>query len=234
MPFSGVRVSLRCNKSQNTIGLFEKQNPTVNERLAHQWMIIIVKANENQKTNLYQVVEKGGSMGQDSLLWQQAYSAYTSSSKSPRRETSPVITTKPEPMVLQEEIRKLDTQIKGLIRLKKEKQRLLKRSGGTMLRSAYYDKPIFLYVLRLQNGCYYVGMSRNVELRFKKHLRGKGAKWTKLSPPIEIVETIPTELISDSEASKLEDQLTIKYARKYGKDKVRGGGYCQTRPHWTF
>ena len=98
--------------------------------------------------------------------------------------------------------------------------------------SKYYEKPIFLYVLKLEDDCWYVGTTRNVERRFKTHYKGKGAIWTKEHRPIEIHQSGNTGLVSDSEACRLEDKVTIEYVRRYGTQKVRGGGYCQRSPNW--
>lgn len=98
--------------------------------------------------------------------------------------------------------------------------------------STFGNNTVKLYALRLQNNCWYIGMSYDVDRRFTKHLRGKGAKWTKLNHPIEIHETRDTNLYSQDEVARLEDDLTLEYALLYGSDKVRGGGYCQTKPLW--
>jgi predicted GIY-YIG superfamily endonuclease len=137
-----------------------------------------------------------------------------------------------EPMILQERIKNLNEQINLLRKQRKFYQKQLREMGHTHIRSDYFNKPIFLYVLRLENGCWYIGSSRNVDKRFKTHQKGKGAAWTKRHKPLEIVETRPTGLTSDAEAALLEDELTLEYARMYGTDCVRGGGYCQTKPRW--
>ena len=47
--------------------------------------------------------------------------------------------------------------------------------------SNYYHKKIYyfrLYVLELEQGKYYVGLSHNVDKRFKMHKDGEGAEFT--------------------------------------------------------
>lgn len=88
-------------------------------------------------------------------------------------------------------------------------------------------KPYFLYALELEDGCYYVGISVNVEKRFKKHSIGKGAVWTQRHKPIRIIEVRPTGLFKESKAVVLEDAMTIEYAKMYGEANVRGGKYCR-------
>jgi len=134
----------------------------------------------------------------------------------------------------------LDLQ-RELLEIGREKSRLNKRRREIIkeltARDAEYllhkrKVTIRLYVLELEHDCWYVGFSSNPEKRFKKHLRGSGANWTKLHKPIEIHTVRETKLYLDSEAAQLENELTLDYARNYGTDKVRGGGYCQTKPPW--
>lgn len=137
-----------------------------------------------------------------------------------------------EPMVVLQEYREICDQIKDLNRKRKNLKEKLDKLGIQHKKSGYFKKPIKLYVLKLEHDCWYVGMSRDVEKRFKSHKAGKGAKWTQIHKPMAIHEVMNTWLNSDSEASILEDELTLDMARMYGKDKVRGGGYCQTKPRW--
>lgn len=76
-----------------------------------------------------------------------------------------------------------------------------------------------IYVLKLQNGFYYVGKSENVQKRFEKHCAGFGSAFTKKYPPITIDKIIKG--VSDF----YEDTVVKEYMAKYGIDKVRGGSY---------
>lgn len=81
-----------------------------------------------------------------------------------------------------------------------------------------------LYVLRLEDGCFYVGQSRkeNLQHRLRKHFSGTGSAWTRLHPPIEIVEQI--DMVLDYRGGELqENQKVIEYMKRYGVSKVRGG-----------
>lgn len=141
---------------------------------------------------------------------------------------APVVRT--ESMVLMHELH--DNQLK-IRQLKRRNQAIKNLLGGQKLvKYPYFDKLIQLYALRLEDGCYYVGMSRNPQKRFTKHGTRKGAVWTREHHPIEILEIRDTNLTDDKEASILEDEMTLEYARQYGTDRVRGGGYCQRNPHW--
>ena len=137
-----------------------------------------------------------------------------------------------ESMVMQNELRVIGEQIKKLRRRQRELKKQLRATGDPPLPSSYFAKPIKLYVLKLEDNCYYVGMSRNVEGRLKRHKKGKGAMWTTRHRPIEIFKLVDTGLTNDSEAAQMENELTIEMARLFGPDKVRGGGYCQQKPRW--
>lgn len=150
-----------------------------------------------------------------------------------QRSKSYIKAHKPIPLEvhqLRKELSDIDLEIKQL----KNRRNLV----HLKLRDLKRDKPHFttlsisLYALELEDNCWYIGLTRDVDKRFKQHCRRKGADWTKLHKPIAIHEVRPTELTDEAEASKLEDAMTIEYAIMYGIDFVRGGGYCQTKPHW--
>ena len=70
----------------------------------------------------------------------------------------------------------------------------------------------YVYILETERGTLYCGYTNNVERRFKAHLAGKGAKYTKANKPTKIVYT--KEYQTKSEA--LKEELRIK---KLSKDK---------------
>lgn len=173
-------------------------------------------------------------MAKDSELWGKAYAAYKGSRKS-TMFSEPKTTHKPvqkESMVLQRELLDVNNQLKELKKRRKSLIRQLTKSGQRIIQESYFNTTIKLYALRLEEDCWYIGMSRNPERRFKKHGTNKGAQWTRLFLPIEIAEIRDTGLLDDAEACRMEDDMTIEYAMKYGSDKVRGGGYCQRKPRW--
>lgn len=181
------------------------------------------------------VVDKGVSMARDSVYSMELEKWKQKNERGYRkktRATTKVLIKGVEPMFLQKELADITEQIRLLSDRKRQILKLLKQKGHKTLKQEYMEKPIYLYVLSLQGGFYYIGMSRNVEARFKKHLKGKGANWTRRYKPIAVIKTINTELTNDAEAALLEDKLTLEYAETYGTDKVRGGGYCQAKPVW--
>lgn len=84
------------------------------------------------------------------------------------------------------------------------------------------EKPLNVYVLKLENDKWYVGKTtEDVEKRFQTHKNSYGALWTKLHKPISIENVIEN-------ADKFEeDRTTKKYMEKYGISNVRGGSYVQ-------
>jgi len=79
-----------------------------------------------------------------------------------------------------------------------------------------------IYVLELEDDCFYVGISFNLNLRIAQHLSGVGALWTKMHKPIKIVE-----VFYDGCTRQKEDEVTKKYVDIYGAECVRGGSYCK-------
>lgn len=192
---------------------------------------------------------------EDSKQWKDALESYKKSKKRYKVKqvnTPTVVTQKPhktkkkkkkyspkpkakkqEPTILQKEYAENRKQLMYLNRRQKELKKLMDERGiNTMVRWEYYDKNITLYVLKLEDDCWYIGSTRNIEKRFKEHNKGKGSNWTRAHKPIEIYETRETGTNHDSTAGKLEDQLTIEYALKYCAQRVRGGGYVQREPRW--
>ena len=78
---------------------------------------------------------------------------------------------------------------------------------------------VYIYVLQLEKGKYYVGKTINPAFRLENHFQGNGAVWTQKYKPIKVLEIIPN--CDDYD----EDKYTRKYMDKYGIDNVRGGSY---------
>ena len=78
-----------------------------------------------------------------------------------------------------------------------------------------------VYVLKLENENWYVGITYNLSTRMAQHWSGNGAKWTKLHKPISIEKVIYPA------STEIENQTTLEYMERYGKEKVKGGNYCR-------
>ncbi len=82
---------------------------------------------------------------------------------------------------------------------------------------------VFIYILQLEEGKFYVGKTKNPDFRLEKHFSSSGSVWTKKYKPISVLEIIPNCDNYD------EDKNTIKYMEKYGINNVRGGSFCEIK-----
>lgn len=48
-------------------------------------------------------------------------------------------------------------------------------------------KPWWLYLIECQGGGIYIGIAVDVGERYSKHVSGKGAKYTKINPPVRLL-----------------------------------------------
>lgn len=178
-------------------------------------------------------------INKDSALWEEAYRAYKRSqpyavggkvkiTKQATREYIEPSTVTNTQQGINIEIKRIDLEIAELRRKRKQLTSLLVSHD----RTAYEAKPYILYALRLQNDCWYIGITKNIDKRYRKHASGKGAVWTKRYAPVEVYYTELLNTSVTSEAAHFEDKLTLKYANMFGTSKVRGGGYCQMHPVW--
>lgn len=66
-------------------------------------------------------------------------------------------------------------------------------------------KKYYTYILLIEGGALYCGYTDDVEKRFRAHLEGRGAKYTKAHKPLKIVYT--KEFETKSEAMKEEYRI---------------------------
>jgi hypothetical protein len=85
---------------------------------------------------------------------------------------------------------------------------------------------VSIYVLKLNRGKYYVGMTRKGVKRVVQHIERKGAAWTKKYTPLENDEI---EYMKSGLKESDEDRITLEYMDKYGISNVRGGSWCMVR-----
>ena len=83
---------------------------------------------------------------------------------------------------------------------------------------------VAIYVLRLERGKYYVGLTRKNVERIWQHIDCKGAAWTKKYPPKEGREIL---FMEDGLKVADEDRITLETMSKYGVRNVRGGQWCR-------
>ena len=84
-----------------------------------------------------------------------------------------------------------------------------------------------VYVLELEDNCYYVGVSSNLNVRLGQHLEGNGAIWTKLHKVIGIKEVRFGN-------RQTEDSVTKEYINKYGSNKVKGGSWSNVKKKYVI
>jgi predicted GIY-YIG superfamily endonuclease len=87
--------------------------------------------------------------------------------------------------------------------------------------------PHFVYILELENGYWYIGIAFNLDYRIKQHIKGKGAKFTRLHKPIRLYSAHKQR--NYKEAIDKEKELTQLAIRLFGKEKVCGSGYTLTQ-----
>jgi len=80
---------------------------------------------------------------------------------------------------------------------------------------------VFIYVLKLEQGKYYIGKTDNPQFRLENHYNGNGSAWTQKYKPLKVIKLIPN---CDNYE---ENNTTIKYMDKYGTVNVRGGSFVK-------
>jgi len=76
----------------------------------------------------------------------------------------------------------------------------------------------WVYTQRLEGGNFNVGFTRSLEYRIAQHFLGRGADWTRLYTPLEVVAVVQGD-------EELEQAQTIELMCRVGWRKVRGGRY---------
>jgi hypothetical protein len=82
-----------------------------------------------------------------------------------------------------------------------------------------------VYTLELEDDCFYIGWTNNLNTRLFQHFNGEGSKWTKAHKPIKLIN-----VIIGGKSEESEETLRLMYI--HGRDKVRGGAY--TKQHINF
>lgn len=82
---------------------------------------------------------------------------------------------------------------------------------------------VYIYVLKLEKGKYYVGKTSNPNFRLKQHFNTQGSAWTRKYQPIKL-----EELVEDCDDYD-EDKITQQYMDAKGIDNVRGGSFTKIK-----
>lgn len=76
----------------------------------------------------------------------------------------------------------------------------------------------YVYIVECNDGTYYTGIAKDVNLRVEKHNEGKGAKYTRSRLPVSLLQKWTCE--SKSEALKKELEIK-KLSRKQKEDLIQ-------------
>ena len=85
-----------------------------------------------------------------------------------------------------------------------------------------------LYVLRLEDDCWYVGISKAPVYRISQHRVGKGSAWCKKHKPLDGEDNqyiVDLGDLNERESEVTEHEVTEALQKQFGLNKVRGG-YC--------
>jgi predicted GIY-YIG superfamily endonuclease len=83
-----------------------------------------------------------------------------------------------------------------------------------------------VYILELEDGRIYVGKSRNVEQRIKRHMAGRGAAYTKTYRPTGVLlPRLGNVVCNDGDAAERDE--TLRYMMARGIPYVRGWKFAQ-------
>ena len=80
----------------------------------------------------------------------------------------------------------------------------------------YMEKKYYVYILLTERNTLYCGYTDDVEKRFKAHLEGHGAKYTRANKPVKIVWQ--KEFANKSDAQK--EEYRIKHLSRNNKQKL--------------
>jgi putative endonuclease len=91
-----------------------------------------------------------------------------------------------------------------------------KNAQGTqppsMMRTRIYMA--WMYILKCADGSYYVGSTKNLELRFEQHQSGKGSRYTSGRLPVELVYGEEYDRVADAYAREKQVQNWGRAKRK--------------------
>ena len=85
------------------------------------------------------------------------------------------------------------------------------------------DAHVYLYILRLEDNCWYVGTTNNPSSRLQQHHEQSASSWTSLHKVIGEISTLKDFGYSETEAKLQEDVEVKRLMKQYGIDHVRGG-----------
>ena len=108
--------------------------------------------------------------------------------------------------------------------MSREKRRDYSTTG--IERNKYYMA--WMYILKCADGSYYIGSTRNLDLRFAQHQSGKGSRYTSGRLPVELVYGEEYDRVADAYARE-------KQVQNWGRAKREAliNGEVETLPPLT-
>ena len=98
---------------------------------------------------------------------------------------------------------------------------LYRNTKRVATRSQELQPKAAVYVLHLQHGKIYVGLSDNIPRRIHQHVEGNGSAWTTLYPP-QSATPLPPLAVPTTHGPTDERNETLHRMRIHGIDNVRG------------
>ena len=86
---------------------------------------------------------------------------------------------------------------------------------------------VFVYILQLQHGKWYVGITENMERRMLQHMSSTASSWTRLYPVVRVHEV---SAVADESKVGVESRRVAELMWRHGVNQVRGAEHCNTRP----
>ena len=86
---------------------------------------------------------------------------------------------------------------------------------------------VFVYVLQLEDECWYVGTTKSCKDRLYDHRNGYGSSWTRAHAVVGEFHQLKQLSCTAEEARFEEDKMTKMLMLKHGIKRVRGGSYCR-------
>ena len=81
---------------------------------------------------------------------------------------------------------------------------------------------MYIYILKLTNNKWYIGITSDMRKRLYRHIRGYGSKWTGKYRMIRVYGVFKTT------KPNLDEKIyTLNFMKKYGVDNVRGYKWCR-------
>eukprot|EP01041_Mallomonas_annulata_P003580 gene3580-7119_t len=87
-----------------------------------------------------------------------------------------------------------------------------------------------VYVLELEDNCWYVGSTTDIASRWVEHLSGKGSMWTQIHHPKRLISV---EQVSSEDVAGREMKRTAELMLRHGINNVRGAMFCKTEAFIT-